>query len=95
MVLVRFELAATSVAKARRVLLSSRGSEDKCRVWFKPDSRDFGTFNYVIYRVIKVRYESPAYPLANARTLNEIRREMNEKWARQSGTSKVLSVNYF
>jgi hypothetical protein len=51
--------------------------------------------NYVIYLVSSIRYESPTYLVSNAPTLEEIRREMNEKWAWQSGSSKLLSFNYF
>jgi hypothetical protein len=71
------------------------GRKSRCRVPFKLGSRDFGTFNYVIYRVSRVRYESPAYSVSNAPALKEIRWEMNKKWAWQSGTSKPLSFNYF
>jgi hypothetical protein len=51
--------------------------------------------NYVIYLVSSIPYKSPAYSVSNAPTLEEIRQEMNEKWAWQSGTSKLLSFNYF
>jgi hypothetical protein len=71
------------------------GIKSRCRVLFKLDSRDFGTFNYVIYRVSRVLYESPAYSVSNIPTLEEIRWEMNEKWTWQFGTSKLLSFNYF
>jgi hypothetical protein len=36
--------------------------------------------NYVISLVSRVWYESPAYPVSNAPTLEEICLEMHEKW---------------
>jgi hypothetical protein len=51
--------------------------------------------NYVISLVNRVWYESPAYPVSNTPTLEEIHLEMNEKWTWQSDTSKLLSFNYF
>jgi hypothetical protein len=71
------------------------GRKSCCRILFKRDSRDFGTFNYVIYRVSRVRYECPAYSVLNAPTLEEIRREMNEKWAWQSGSSNCFLLTIF
>jgi hypothetical protein len=51
--------------------------------------------NYVIHLVSRVKYESPAYPLSNAPTLEKIRWELDEKRARQCGTSKLLFFIYF
>jgi hypothetical protein len=45
--------------------------------------------------VSRVRYESPAYPLSNAPTLEKIRWELDEKRAWQSGTSKLLFFHLF
>jgi hypothetical protein len=48
-----------------------------------------------MYLVSMVRYESLAYPLSNAPTLNKIRSELSKKWARKVGTLKVFLLFYF
>jgi hypothetical protein len=51
--------------------------------------------NDVIYLVSRVPHGSPAYQLSNTPTLEKVCWELDEKWSRQSGASKMLSFNYF
>jgi hypothetical protein len=65
----------------------------RCCLWFEPDSRNFGTFEWhnLPGEYSMVRYESLAYPLSNAPALNKIRPELSKKWP---GTLKVFFTFY-
>jgi hypothetical protein len=51
--------------------------------------------NCIIYLVSRVWYESLAYPLSNAPTLNKIGPELSQEWARKVDVSNDKSFLFY